>query len=561
MAAPNYGLDPYEAEAGEIERRRRYADVLRAQSMQPIQPARAGNMVARIHPLQGLAQMVQGASAGAAESQAAEERKALAGKYQTDLADTLRRAGEAQRGTPATYEDAAGNYAPQPARAGDPSAAASIYMQHPATRALGIAEVQRQNQAAALRGALAEYGMGGAGQQPAGAGGVGGGAGGTQGGINPTNPGLINIAMMPGGAEVAKLISGREVAAQSQGLNREKFQRAIYEWDNLSANQQAELRNKGIKNALDLAEARDKGIDVSGITLPGVPTNAPPPGAPGAQPRPATPAPAAPGRTPGFPVESPPERATRRTRQIEVLQNELAQEQAMPPSAERDRNIADITKELKNFGASPTAAPAPAAPLAAPTQPGLSPRGAREAAEAGAKKLAEEQAKQKAEMPEVRQRVQIQHQDLDRLANAAREIAGTNLARATGPMGAMPSWPGGQAAQAESLISSLKAQVSGMKLQAMREASKTGGAVGNVTEKEWPRLENMIVALDPVKQGPKLFREKLNELIVEIDKVKASLAQSFQSQYGESHAGTPGNQLTEAERDELARLKKQYGRP
>lgn len=309
--------------------------------------------------------------------------------------------------------------------------------------------------------------------------------GGPQGGIVPADPSLINLALTPGGGPLANLISTRQIAAGKQGLDREKYERGVYEWENLSANQKAELAQKGIRNALDLAEARDKGIDVSGIS-------------PAVQQPMGTVAPPQPG-TP--------------------------EHQAYQAVASGQVPTAYV----------PQTAPAAQAPIA---MPGLSPRGAREAAEAAAKKEAEERAKLRVEMPEARQQVQIQNQDLDRLAGAAIEIINRNLARSTGALGAMPSFPGGKAAQVESLVTSLKAQVSGMKLQAMRNASKTGGAVGQVTEKEWPRLENMIVALDPVKMGPEMFRKKLWELVNEINKVKGSIEQAFSSQYG----GTSGTQ-------------------
>lgn len=187
---------------------------------------------------------------------------------------------------------------------------------------------------------------------------------------------------------------------------------------------------------------------------------------------------------------------------------------------------------LQAPGAQP--APGPAAPRpqtqpapAANVPPGLTPKAQAELA----KKRAEE-------MPEARKAVDLQVQDLDRLTTLATEIKDhPGLGRATGTVGAMPSIPGGQAAQADALITSLKAQISGMKLQAMRNASKTGGAVGNVTEKEWPRLENMITALDPVKMGRETFQKKLDEFVVEVGKVKKTMDDAFTNEYGKPNAG------------------------
>ena len=177
-----------------------------------------------------------------------------------------------------------------------------------------------------------------------------------------------------------------------------------------------------------------------------------------------------------------------------------------------------------------TGMPPPAAPGAAP-QP--SPRPAPTADGMTPKARASLAAKRAEEMPQARLNVESQGQDFDRLTKLAQEIKKSpGLSRATGMMGAIPSLPGGQAAGAEALINSMKAQISAMKLQAMRNASKTGGAVGQVTEKEWPRLENMIVALDPVKMDKETFQSKLDELVGEISKAKKSVGDAFTAEYG-----------------------------
>ncbi len=171
-----------------------------------------------------------------------------------------------------------------------------------------------------------------------------------------------------------------------------------------------------------------------------------------------------------------------------------------------------------------SAAPAPAA--AAPSVPapmtGMTP-----------KAQAERAAKITAERPDAQLHTQMQLDDIRRLRTLANEIANDPaLGRSTGIRGAFPSVPGSAAANVDALIGSLKAQVSGMKLQAMRNASKTGGAVGQVTEREWPRLENMITALDKVKMNESQFKTKLNELMNEMDRIAASTTAAFEGQYG-----------------------------
>ncbi len=144
------------------------------------------------------------------------------------------------------------------------------------------------------------------------------------------------------------------------------------------------------------------------------------------------------------------------------------------------------------------------------------------------------------ELPQAQLRVETQVGDIRRLMSLAQEITKSpSLDRAVGIATYAPSIRGGGAAGTEALIASLKSQVSGMKLQAMRDASKTGGAVGNVTEKEWPRLESMIVALDQEKMSPALFREKLGELVLALRDAESNITKAFKSEYGSVGGSAP----------------------
>lgn len=80
----------YAAEAEDLQRRQAYADLLRAQSMKPIQGAgMAGRTVAPISWAQGASQLLQSAGAGLGESQILQDRKKLADRYQRDLAKAI----------------------------------------------------------------------------------------------------------------------------------------------------------------------------------------------------------------------------------------------------------------------------------------------------------------------------------------------------------------------------------------------------------------------------------------------------------------------------------------
>jgi cell division protein FtsI/penicillin-binding protein 2 len=54
----------------------------------------------------------------------------------------------------------------------------------------------------------------------------------------------------------------------------------------------------------------------------------------------------------------------------------------------------------------------------------------------------------------------------------------------------------------------LKSNIAQQELTAMREASKTGGALGNVSDKEGERLASSLGALD-VTQSPEAFKKQL----------------------------------------------------
>ena len=99
MPLPGY-TDPYADEAAEIERRRRYADAMREQSSQQIQPYSQGGMQAPISWTQGLAKLLQGYNAGAAGRDAEERAKALRERVQGDRSADMSAMVAAMQGSP-----------------------------------------------------------------------------------------------------------------------------------------------------------------------------------------------------------------------------------------------------------------------------------------------------------------------------------------------------------------------------------------------------------------------------------------------------------------------------
>ena len=116
MPLPGY-TDPYADEASEIERRRRYADMLREQSGNPIQPFSQGGVVAPISWTQGAAKLLQGYNAGAAGRDAEQRAKALRERVQGDRTSDMSALAGALRGSPGGMQaDAADNVTQMPGR-------------------------------------------------------------------------------------------------------------------------------------------------------------------------------------------------------------------------------------------------------------------------------------------------------------------------------------------------------------------------------------------------------------------------------------------------------------
>jgi predicted nucleotide-binding protein (sugar kinase/HSP70/actin superfamily) len=65
----------------------------------------------------------------------------------------------------------------------------------------------------------------------------------------------------------------------------------------------------------------------------------------------------------------------------------------------------------------------------------------------------------------------------------------------------------------------------------MREASKTGGAVGNVSDKEGDKLERTIAALDQA-QGTPDFQKQLKAAQNQVKLSKTLIQNAYQEQYG-----------------------------
>lgn len=102
--------NPYQVESADIERRRKLAEALQMQAMEPLQaPATPpGGFAVPISPMQGMAKIAQALSAGYGQSRARDDQKALGERYGRDRSEMVSKALEAGQGSPAVPEQYSG---------------------------------------------------------------------------------------------------------------------------------------------------------------------------------------------------------------------------------------------------------------------------------------------------------------------------------------------------------------------------------------------------------------------------------------------------------------------
>lgn len=145
--------------------------------------------------------------------------------------------------------------------------------------------------------------------------------------------------------------------------------------------------------------------------------------------------------------------------------------------------------------------------------------------------------------------------NLNRLADAAATIRDAPaLRRTVGPIAGryVPTLTQG-AADVEANLFSLKAQVGFAALTALREASKTGGGLGNVSDNDIKNLQNSIAALE-LTQSPENLRKNLDTVIEYTNNVRGKMERGYRSKYGKLDTDLPRpayEQLPTAARQQL----------
>ena len=181
----------------------------------------------------------------------------------------------------------------------------------------------------------------------------------------------------------------------------------------------------------------------------------------------------------------------------------------------------------------PAAPPAPSDQAANQPPAGLSGKAKQQWIIENSKKqmdIAAESAKTK---PQEKLSAETALTNLTRMKNVAEELSGhKGLDSIVGKWNQYSIFDtSDKAINARALQSTLIKQSATAALQAMRDASKTGGAVGSVSEKEWPILEQQIAALDSA-QTLGAYRNALKNLQSQLDASISNITKAYESRHG-----------------------------
>ncbi len=194
---------------------------------------------------------------------------------------------------------------------------------------------------------------------------------------------------------------------------------------------------------------------------------------------------------------------------------------------------ANTQKTLKDMQPKPQMVEGPEGPMwVTPPEKGTAPVTDASGKQLKSKAQIKIDAEREADRPAAQSRAVDLVANLDRLSREAKSVSdSTALGRITGIVGVAPDYPGGDAANTRAKLETLKSQVAFNVLQSMREASKTGGAVGQVSNFEQAMLMNNLAALD-TSQSEEAFRANLQQIIDYANGAKERVRKAYESTYG-----------------------------
>jgi hypothetical protein len=191
-----------------------------------------------------------------------------------------------------------------------------------------------------------------------------------------------------------------------------------------------------------------------------------------------------------------------------------------------------------NLSDSTISYPTPQGPVTIPPGPIQAPPGAGRvftkdiAGTTRTKETVEAEVKKEQEYGAARARQLSTQENLDNLIRVATEVKNhKGLPGIFGLQGVFPNIPGGEAANAKAKYDSLVGQVGFGALRSMREESKSGGALGQVTEAEHTLLQNQMDALGRA-QNVQQAQTAIGNIIAISNRAKARAQAAFNQDYG-----------------------------
>lgn len=132
------------------------------------------------------------------------------------------------------------------------------------------------------------------------------------------------------------------------------------------------------------------------------------------------------------------------------------------------------------------------------------------------------------------QRLEAITDNLDRLASTANELLNhPGVWGITGVPGKVGDIPGSASSNARALLETLKGQVGFNALQSMRDASKTGGALGQVSDFENKNLQNSLEPLESSKLDEAGLKKSLRGVIEYARKAKERFGKTYKGYWGD----------------------------
>ena len=177
---------------------------------------------------------------------------------------------------------------------------------------------------------------------------------------------------------------------------------------------------------------------------------------------------------------------------------------------------------------------------------GVPPISENEGGVAGSKTTGSGRAQRQLDRPQAQEMYSQTTHNLTRLSEDVTALANNdNLWKAVGLSKSIALVPGQEGADIKAAIHNLKSQIGFMVLQNMRNASKTGGALGQVSEKENELLQDNLASLD-TNQSPEAFKRGLARILDYLRESQSRADNAWKSAYPDlDYSGQANDQPTD----------------